>query len=452
MSTLIRDWPQDRPVPSQPPLTRCAPVRHGTAGRDAQARYQWPDPIDVCAPVSAAAGVDARPASAGPAHPLPQSWPPMPSVDFGAPLSPQRDEPAADRGFDAFAAIPSAQFTPTDLAPPAPQHRARRASPPVGERLAPVAGQGPQGGRTLVGSVTMPQDWSDLPDIPVEHQPRADYSPSRLMYRLNRLWLTPVVRQFVRVGLPVLLIVVLVGGYLSDAGRRASLLGMVTSVQLAVENRPEFRVESVSVLSRSPEVAQGVEQLLGIQFPISSFQLDLAALRDTAEALDAVQNASLQVRSGVLQVVIEERVPAMIWRNQTGLDLIDADGHRVARLATRAARADLPLIAGEGAPDAIAEARLLWAAARPLRDRMRGLVRVGQRRWDVVLDRGQRIMLPPNGALGALERVIALNSAQGLLARDVRAVDLRNPSRPTLRLSTEAIDELTRIRRISSRG
>ena len=181
--------------------------------------------------------------------------------------------------------------------------------------------------------------------------------------------------------------------------------------------------------------------------PVSTWDLDLAHLRQTAEALDAVERAWLQVRSGgVLEVRIEERVPVMIWRNGVGLDLVDATGHRVARLATRAARPDLPLIAGEGAPDEIAEARLLWAAAGPLHPRLRGLVRVGQRRWDMVLDRGQLILLPAEGALGALERVVALDSAQQLLSRDVVAVDMRNPARPTLRLTADAMSELTRNR------
>ena len=64
----------------------------------------------------------------------------------------------------------------------------------------------------------------------------------------------------------------------------------------------------------------------------------------------------------------------------------------------------------------------------------------------MVLDRGQRILLPAEGALGALERVVALDSAQQLLSRDVVAVDMRNPARPTLRLTGDAMTELTRNR------
>jgi cell division protein FtsQ len=49
---------------------------------------------------------------------------------------------------------------------------------------------------------------------------------------------------------------------------------------------------------------------------------------------------------------------------------------------------------------------------------------VGERRWDVVLDRDQRILLPETEPGRALERVLALDQAQDLLDRDV-TVDLR---------------------------
>jgi cell division protein FtsQ len=67
-----------------------------------------------------------------------------------------------------------------------------------------------------------------------------------------------------------------------------------------------------------------------------------------------------------------------------------------------------------------------------------GLVRVGERRWDLVLDREQRILLPERGAVQALERVIALENAEEVLTRDVMRVDLRLAQRPTVRMSESA--------------
>ena len=87
----------------------------------------------------------------------------------------------------------------------------------------------------------------------------------------------------------------------------------------------------------------------------------------------------------------------------------------------------------------------LYAGAGPLRERVRGLVRMGERRWDIVLDREQRILLPGDGAVAALDRVIALNEAQDMLRRDVAVVDMRNAERPTLRMNAEAAQALRRV-------
>lgn len=279
-----------------------------------------------------------------------------------------------------------------------------------------------------------------------------EFGPSRLAYRLNRLWLSPGVRPFIRMGLPVLLVALFVGVWLADEARRQSVADVVVSARHSFVSQPMFTVNSVEVTSRSPEVAEGVHALLSVPVPVSSWDLNLQALRETAQSLDAVDTASVQVIDGVLHVRLTERLPAMVWRHENGLDLVDAQGFRVARLTARAARPDLPLIAGLGAPEAIAEAQQLLAAAQPWAGQIRGLVRVGMRRWDVVLASGQRVLLPAEGALGALERVIALDSTQSLLQRDVSVVDMRLPARPTLRLSPEGAQVLADIRRLELEG
>ena len=70
------------------------------------------------------------------------------------------------------------------------------------------------------------------------------------------------------------------------------------------------------------------------------------------------------------------------------------------------------------------------------------MVLIGERRWDLVLDRDQRVMLPEAGAVAALNRVIELDRAEDLLARDVAVVDMRNDYRPTIRLGAAAMATL----------
>jgi cell division protein FtsQ len=278
-----------------------------------------------------------------------------------------------------------------------------------------------------------------------------DPSPSRLAYRLHRLWLTPAVRIAVKAGLPALILAAAIVATFADEGRRAAIAEKLHETRLAFENRPEFRISTLSVDSETPAVASAIAERMALELPVSSFHLDMDALRARAEALDAVQSVRLRIRGGgVLEVAAEERVPVMVWRSRDGLKLVDAEGHRVAMLTTRAARPDLPLIAGDGAAAAISEARILLSATAPIEDRVRGLVRVGERRWDLVLEGDQRILLPATGALQALERVLALHAAQDLLSRDVVRVDLRNPARPTIRLSEAAMEEFHRNRSLST--
>ncbi|UWQ06165.1 cell division protein FtsQ/DivIB [Aliiroseovarius crassostreae] len=276
---------------------------------------------------------------------------------------------------------------------------------------------------------------------------RRDPAPSRIAYKINRLWLTPLFRATLRVGLPVFLILLMAGWYFSNPTNRYAIGEKITDIKRSVQERPEFMVKLMAVEGASPIVDDAVRMLLPIDFPISSFDLDLEVMREEIMKLDVVANAELRIRpGGVLEVVISERDPVVVWRSQGQLELLDRSGHRVASLTARAARADLPMVAGVGADKAVEEALRIIATAGPLADRLRGLVRVGERRWDLMLTKDQRIMLPENQPVFALEQVLALDQAQDLLARNVTAIDMRTPLRPTLRLGSDATEELRRIR------
>ncbi|MGB3315539.1 MAG: cell division protein FtsQ/DivIB [Albidovulum sp.] len=275
---------------------------------------------------------------------------------------------------------------------------------------------------------------------------RRDPAPSRLAYRMDRLWLTPMFRLAVRVGVPFVLAISLVGGYLADDARRAGIAKSLADLREGVETRPEFMVRLLAVDGASAPVATAIRGMLPVTLPASSFRLDLEALRAEIEKVDAVASADIHIRKGgILQVTVTERQPVILWRTATGLEMLDTTGHRVATLLSRAARPDLPVIAGEGADGQVTEALALLQAALPIEGRIRGLVRMGERRWDVVLDRDQRILLPEAEPVAALQRIIALDKAEDMLGRDLTVVDLRNQNRPTIRIATDTTTELTAL-------
>ena len=275
---------------------------------------------------------------------------------------------------------------------------------------------------------------------------RPDPAPSKLRYRLQRVMLTPAYRLLLRVGLPF---AVAFGGatwWFSIPENRDAFHGVIADARAAIEQRPEFMVKLMAVDGASESVSADIRTVLPVRFPVSSFDLDLDAMRAKVVALDAVESARLRIRQGgVLQVEVTERVPAALWRTSEGLLMLDKGGVYVGPASARGDYPDLPVIAGRGADGHVAEARALLEAARPLWPRLRGFVRVGARRWDVVLDRQQRIQLPEEGAVLALERAIAMDQAVDMLARDLATVDLRLPQRPTLRMNGHAVQEWWRI-------
>lgn len=278
-----------------------------------------------------------------------------------------------------------------------------------------------------------------------ENGPR-DPAPSRFGFRMQRLMLTPGFRATVRIGVPLMLIAAIAGSWYSKPANRVALAQFIADTRESFEQRPQFMVRGVRIEGADATLSAAVEAFLPSQFPVSSFDLDLDGLRAEFEALDPVKSASLRVgQSGLLEIRITPRKAVAVWRDGDTLRLVDDEGIVAGRIDARADRRDLPLIAGDKAADRIGEAMALFATAAPLSGRVRGLVRMGERRWDLVLDRDQRILLPSEGAVAALDRVLALDAARDLLGRDITVVDMRNPQRPTIRLNAEAVTALRRV-------
>jgi len=255
--------------------------------------------------------------------------------------------------------------------------------------------------------------------------------------------LTPGFRKLVKVGVPALVVFGLVAGWTAREANRQMIADAYNNAKSQIQQRDEFMVKVMAVDGADERLAADIRTVLPLEFPQSNFDLDLEEMRQTVAALPAVAEASLRVRpGGILQVNVTQRVPVAVFRAPEGLKLIDAEGVLIQNIIARADRSDLPLITGDGARVELAQGLEIYSVAGPLMPRMRGVVRMGERRWDVILDSGQRILLPTVDPVSAFERVVALNQAQDLLERDIAVVDMRHPARPTIRLNEQAVANL----------
>lgn len=276
---------------------------------------------------------------------------------------------------------------------------------------------------------------------------RRDPSPSRLRYRLDRLGRRGYVRFLLRRVAPPVAALALIFAALQSPWVQGRVAALVRDARAALVERPEFAVTRVSIQGAAPELEDRIRARIGLDGPVSSLELDLRALRETVETTPGVATARVAVLGeGVLRVRIAQRAPALLWRWEGQLHLVDRDGVVIGPLARRADRPDLPLIVGAGADLAAAEALALWSRAEPLHDRLRALVRVGERRWTLALVSEQSVLLPAEAPETALRRLLALERAEDLLDREISVIDLRDPERPTLRLTPRGVSELRRLR------
>jgi len=59
---------------------------------------------------------------------------------------------------------------------------------------------------------------------------------------------------------------------------------------------------------------------------------------------------------------------------------------------------------------------------------------VGERRWNLRLANGVEVRLPEEGAEAALAELVRLERENNVLARDIKAIDLRFPDRFIVKL------------------
>ncbi len=276
---------------------------------------------------------------------------------------------------------------------------------------------------------------------PIPRSTALDPAPTRMEYKVQRLWLTPLIRAIVRKGVPAFALGFFALAYFSDQDNVQSLNTAMMSARQTVETRPEYAISTLQFEGASAALQAELQAELETDLPASTLTFDLDGVRAELEAMPAVESTILRVLpGGVLSVAVQEVPPTLLWRSGNDLILLTKDGTALRNATARRDYPDLPLVAGLGADAHTAEALAIYTEARPLHGALRGLVRVGDRRWDLVLAGDQKIALPEENPIQALRQILVLAQTKDLLRRDVTLVDYRAPRRPTVRLSTGAME------------
>lgn len=195
--------------------------------------------------------------------------------------------------------------------------------------------------------------------------------------------------------------------------------------------------------------------------PLLGFSVEAARRR--IDQLSFVEHSTIERRlPGTILVQLTERRPFAVWQNQGRFVLIDRDGQVVAGSGSRSAGrkglgmsspgmsspgmsgpgmsskdadafARLPLVVGAGAAGAATALIDALESEPTVLKQVSASVRVGQRRWNLILRSGVDVLLPEGAEPQALHRLAQLEDNMHLLERPLINIDMRLPDRMVVR-------------------
>ena len=157
--------------------------------------------------------------------------------------------------------------------------------------------------------------------------------------------------------------------------------------------------------------------------------VDPIETKQRLEAVPWIRSASVERRlPDTLYIRLVERQPLAFWQRQGKLVLIDRDGV-VIPTERLDSFGNLIVLVGPDAPANGAALIDMLATEPHLAAHVAAAVRVGGRRWNLRLDNNVDIALPEDDPTAGWRRLAQLERSDGILEREIQAVDLRLPDR-----------------------
>lgn len=194
-----------------------------------------------------------------------------------------------------------------------------------------------------------------------------------------------------------------------------------------------LRVTHIEVKGRHNTPEPLLRGALGVHIGSAIFGFSVEQARKRIERLSWVDHATVERRlPGTIVVNLQERRPFAIWQHGGKFVLIDRNGQVVTNEDVAQFR-QLPLVVGAGAPDGATNLLDALSTVPAIQQRVVASVRVGERRWNLLMKSGMTIELPEGHASAALQRLMDLQREHIVLDRPLSVIDMRLPDRVVFR-------------------
>ena len=264
--------------------------------------------------------------------------------------------------------------------------------------------------------------------------------PSKIRYRLERVWLRLWLRKLI-IYLSIILVFstfcIVIFVYSNDWIKLNEYKNYFKNY---IFERPELSVSKLEIKTANLDLVNQINAILKLSFPINSIKLDINHIQKIINQIDSVESSNVRINdSGVLLVEVIERKPVAVYRENDDLALIDLKGYKINNIFSRNDRKDLPLIVGTGGNYQVKEALEIYQLLSIYLNEIRGLIRIGERRWDIIFKNNKRIKLSEKYPKRSLRNFLSSDKSYLISSNDFVIIDLRFTNKIILRRLTEDI-------------
>jgi cell division protein FtsQ len=259
---------------------------------------------------------------------------------------------------------------------------------------------------------------------------RASESGSPVMRWLASMFIArhPMLSMMLSLIVLAVAIGVFAGGHVSNAW--AGVTGALNRTFASTG----FGVARITLEGQSRTRPTDVQTVAGIARGQSLFAVDPETVRQQMIRLPWVADAEVRrVFPDTVAIRLIEKLPFALWKHGAGVAVVERSGSVIT--GTKASEfMHLPLLIGDGAPEAAAPLLDAVAATRAVATRLKVAEWVSGRRWNLILDGLVAVKLPEEGWERELKTLDGMIVSGGILERDIEVIDLRFADRYIFRL------------------
>ncbi len=192
-----------------------------------------------------------------------------------------------------------------------------------------------------------------------------------------------------------------------------------------------FYVNNVLITGRIRTPSSDIANALHLTKEMPMTQVDLRQAFNKLSQLPWIKTVQIHRQlPNLIHLRIVEKTPIALWQKNGKYHPIDSEGHLIA--TSFKGLEYLVILVGDNAPEYAPELVNEISKYPELARRTMSAIRIGNRRWNLILDNvqnGLTIELPEEGLAYALQRLDVLHQKHQILNRQLSLIDLRLPNK-----------------------